>query len=582
MKVFFTKINFYRKAFSKMALLLFSLGLGQVDSHAQCFDFTNGEGITLQFETFLSALSYKAAFEEAFPDGMTIGECSYQFSSSEISSLHFTGSSPSCESSATAGDFILGPSEPEDAFLCTNNILVDDLTQLDEEEVALNATCSSGSPVWFTTQEPSEENILGIGTSFNPIANDPRFEEGAGTYTYYVRCACEGDNVAYSNEFEAASFTLTTSPTASAGSDKEICPGASTTLGGLILIPKVNELSENDISYSWSPTTGLSSSTSARPEASPEETTTYTLTVTDNNGTETEADDCTNTDEVKVTVLPNCCPDLTNAPPAVQITNSTCSEVGGSPSEGSIAAPVILEAFEEGGVCPTGSTLMYSTDGTNFSTTLPTYNQTTEMTISTRCDCDMETGGETLNLEGVTSPVSTITTVPGVCPEAISYGSGNELTFGDPCKCDDPRNCKDGGVLYFHDTLTVPSTGTVASGLDIRINSATDFLIAVPCFGGALTTPTLGAAGTRILETAVGSGVYKIEFWRPSGVQPTLTVIESGTVTPAPAATFQPICTEEACTPTAPIPTMSEWGLMIFGLLILNLSVFFVQRTEIA
>lgn len=30
-----------------------------------------------------------------------------------------------------------------------------------------------------------------------------------------------------------------------------------------------------------------------------------------------------------------------------------------------------------------------------------------------------------------------------------------------------------------------------------------------------------------------------------------------------------------------PVPTMSQWGLLIFGLLIMNLSVFFVQRREL-
>jgi len=33
-------------------------------------------------------------------------------------------------------------------------------------------------------------------------------------------------------------------------------------------------------------------------------------------------------------------------------------------------------------------------------------------------------------------------------------------------------------------------------------------------------------------------------------------------------------CAEE------PIPTMSEWGLMIFGLLVLNLGVIFLRRRE--
>ena len=31
----------------------------------------------------------------------------------------------------------------------------------------------------------------------------------------------------------------------------------------------------------------------------------------------------------------------------------------------------------------------------------------------------------------------------------------------------------------------------------------------------------------------------------------------------------------------APIPTMSQWGLLIFGLLIMNMSVVFVQRKEL-
>lgn len=32
---------------------------------------------------------------------------------------------------------------------------------------------------------------------------------------------------------------------------------------------------------------------------------------------------------------------------------------------------------------------------------------------------------------------------------------------------------------------------------------------------------------------------------------------------------------------STPIPTMSQWGLLIFGLLIMNLSVFYVQRSEL-
>lgn len=34
-------------------------------------------------------------------------------------------------------------------------------------------------------------------------------------------------------------------------------------------------------------------------------------------------------------------------------------------------------------------------------------------------------------------------------------------------------------------------------------------------------------------------------------------------------------------TPSAPVPTMSEWGLMIFGLLVLNVSVFYIREQEL-
>lgn len=168
-------------------------------------------------------------------------------------------------------------------------------------------------------------------------------------------------------------------------------------------------------------------------------------------------------------------------------------------------------------------------------------------------------------------------TLPDCRPELVIQ-SGNELMFGDPCSCDDPRNCNVGGVDYFHDTLTVTAT----TGLTITAAAgATEFYTSVDCFGGSTD---IIAAGTVIPESPAGSGEYKIEFWRPSGAVPTLSVVEGGVTTAVPAATFDPVCTTAACNvpPAEPIPTMSEWGLMIFGLLVLNLGVFFVQRRELA
>jgi hypothetical protein len=117
---------------------------------------------------------------------------------------------------------------------------------------------------------------------------------------------------------------------------------------------------------------------------------TYNVTVTDSNG-------CSTTSNVVVNCV-DLCPVLTAAAPAVQVTESTCTSctVGG----GAITAPATT--------CPVGSTLQYSTDnGTSWTTTLPTYNQTSAITVLTRCNCDINTA--------TSSPTSSVTTVPGVC-----------------------------------------------------------------------------------------------------------------------------------------------------------------------
>jgi hypothetical protein len=64
---------------------------------------------------------------------------------------------------------------------------------------------------------------------------------------------------------------------ASAGGVKTICAGGSASIGGS---PTANG-GAGGYTYSWSPSTGLSSTTVANPTASPTTTTTYTVTVTD-------------------------------------------------------------------------------------------------------------------------------------------------------------------------------------------------------------------------------------------------------------------------------------------------------------
>jgi len=86
----------------------------------------------------------------------------------------------------------------------------------------------------------------------------------------------------------SATGTVTVNPVpiADAGPDGQICPGAGYNLSAI-----------GGSTFSWSPSTGLSSSTISNPIASPASTTTYTVTVGNSFS-------CTSTDLVTVTVVP--------------------------------------------------------------------------------------------------------------------------------------------------------------------------------------------------------------------------------------------------------------------------------------
>ena len=95
--------------------------------------------------------------------------------------------------------------------------------------------------------------------------------------------------------FTSCPTTTCTNPIVNAGSDLSICSGGSAQLSGTASIGSGSG-SSAPLTFSWSPSTGLSSNNIFNPIATPSITTTYTLTATQGN--------CTSQDQVIVTVNP--------------------------------------------------------------------------------------------------------------------------------------------------------------------------------------------------------------------------------------------------------------------------------------
>lgn len=135
------------------------------------------------------------------------------------------------------------------------------------------------------------------GLSNATIAN-PSASPGVNT-TYILTATSPSGCYAY----DTVVVTAIPAPIANAGNDQSMCNGASVQIG-------TSAVGGN--TYSWSPSTGLSSSTLANPFSTVTNTTTYMLTVS--NGT------CSATDQILVTVKP-----LPNTALSVSPSNTICS-----------------------------------------------------------------------------------------------------------------------------------------------------------------------------------------------------------------------------------------------------------------
>jgi hypothetical protein len=153
------------------------------------------------------------------------------------------------------------------------------------------AICASDS----TTIGNSPVATMGMGTytySWSPstalsstsVANP---KASPSTTTNYIVTVTDASGCSVQDTTTVAYNAL---PTVSAGADQSFCDGGSVTIGDS---PTATGGS-SPYTYNWSPSTGLSNTTTANPTATPSATTNYFVTVTDVNG-------CTKRDTVVIT-----------------------------------------------------------------------------------------------------------------------------------------------------------------------------------------------------------------------------------------------------------------------------------------
>ncbi|RYD83676.1 MAG: T9SS type B sorting domain-containing protein [Sphingobacteriales bacterium] len=149
------------------------------------------------------------------------------------------------------------------------------------------------------TIDPGNEKTICFGSS-TTLGGSPTVTGGSGTFTYIwlPKNGLSSSTIANPKATPSATtrYKLTVKqngcertdsvlvivlpvPIADAGDDKNLCEGDTVILGG----STVASGGKSPYSYSWNPSTALSSSTAKNPKASPTSTTTYILTVTDDN-----------------------------------------------------------------------------------------------------------------------------------------------------------------------------------------------------------------------------------------------------------------------------------------------------------
>jgi hypothetical protein len=175
------------------------------------------------------------------------------------------------------------------------------------------------------------------------------------------------------------------------------------------------------------------------------------------------------------------------------------------------------------------------------------------------CDPGM-VGMDTMRLMNQFDCDSTVitTTVRAEDETCINDFTTYNMSFSDPCRCDNPLNTTLGNMILLEDTLIVDAF----PGQIVQFSAAgsSDFLDEN---GDLITNDTFFDEGP--------AGMYKLQFYRPSGVQPVIMItFNDGTPILVPEG-------DVALCICAGIPTLSQWGIIVLSMMMLIFGVVFVR-----
>ena len=209
-----------------------------------------------------------------------------------------------------------------------------------------------------------------------------------------------------------------------------------------------------------------------------------------------------------------------------------------------------------------GNNVVFSATGVTSPVSITGLTGLTTYDVYMQVDCGP-------NQSGYIGPVSFTTLRTPVI--SIVDSSGNGLpNINDPCDCDDQENITDIDtkiVTWFHDFVTIHGN----PGETWTVSNYT---------GGQMYSDPSTPIPTGTALTEVSPGFFRIDFLHENGVG---FAAEFNRITNplATALAMNNTCDGVFCSLNI-VPTMGEWGMIMFALIMLSFGVVYVMRQQVA